>query len=237
MNIDWVSIISGLVSGLIAGGGIVGLFVKHLGQKWIDERFHKSRLKLQHENQREIERLKGVVQGYIDHQTRLNTQEFNALTQTYNSMYEAVVEAQSALAIFSRSDSILGVNEKVKKHIMETNGLIDIEIEFVFEKSSDFEMDSAFRTILFRRKVRYARILCQNFGDTLNKNSIFIDSEILKELREVHKLSSCALFERMNADDVPGILPVEQDKFRSQITSLLENVELQIRKRIWDRQI
>ncbi len=201
----------------------------------VDDSFDKAMERIRHDNQLQLEVVKGRIQGEIGRATKLHAQEFETITTAYKLMVDAVSVVANACARLQRNSDISTFSNAGLEDLMVTDGLPQDVIAKVIAVSDSRKRQEAYNDYSNRKKVVDAQRSAGDYHNYLLDHGIFMENSIETVFKAISDITMDAIGERVDFYR-DNILPMRTDKYeyfvkevevlRTQLTSL-------VRARLW----
>jgi hypothetical protein len=177
------------VGAVVVGGGFIGAIgagavwaFRSFSEKWLNAKFEERLAAFRHEQQKELEQLKGQVNAQIDRTTKLHQREFDALAEAWRRLSVAHGIVRS---VVSRSQSTPDVGRM---------GAEQLEDFLVHSKLAEWQRqavrDASDKTVEYRKqaepfKIARAQKASKKFFVYFKSNGIFIREPIRKRFEQL----------------------------------------------------
>jgi len=118
-----------LLSALIAAGGgggfVIFLALKSFSGKWLDAKFSERLVKLKHEQSKEIEGLRQLVQWEFSRISKIHEKEFEVLPRAWRLLHEASGYAGHLTTVLNYYPEFEKLSEEVCEKVVAESRLPD----------------------------------------------------------------------------------------------------------------
>lgn len=225
---EQVAYILELAMAIVAAVPTTWLAFKWFARKWIEDQFAKNLENHRHTLQKDLEDKRFELNRLMDRKTRHNQQEYEILPELWQLMvYALEITKTRTSPVQSYPDFNNWPIEEIREWLDEQG---------VTGAAKDRILNSADRMELLINHLQWeqyseAKKAQVDFSLYLAKKSVLIPPEILKEMQELEKLISDALFElhwRLTED--PPYRRENQQKLFSESSSLRDALEAKVRE-------
>ncbi len=232
-------IITLLANVVVAGGGafvVAYAAVRHFGAAWLSAAFEKRTKRIEHEYNKDIERLRSELTRSLDRRSKLHQREFEVLPEVWGNVCDAYWKTRSLVHPFKQMPALDRMSGA------QLNSFID-ECELPKWQRDELRQTQD-KTTFYMEKIFWVRLSeCRgcvtSASNLLGKQGIFINKDTQRKLDDLMKLLWDALAEEeMNHQvNAKPRLRDDIDRLLKDGDTIREDVEADIRRIIWDEQI
>ena len=220
---------------LLAGGGIAAIvwqLLKAFGSKWLSNEFDKRLRALEHEHNKEIERLRSDLTRAFDRRSKLHQREFDVLPEVWAKTCDAYWHTRSLVSPAQSYPDLNRMSAPQLDSFVAGCELLDwqkIELKNEKDKTRYYIKE------VFWHRLRNAQGLVTAASNSLGKQGIFINKETRQRLDDLTSLLWSSLSEE-EMNQAEGFIPrvrKDSDRLMSEGEQLRESLESEIRDILW----
>jgi len=220
---------------LLAGGGIAAVIWKLLqafGSKWLSAEFDKRLKALQHEQDKEIERLRSDLTKAFDRRSKLHQREFEVLPEVWAKACDAFWHTRSLVSPIQSHPDLSRMSGPQLESFIENCELLDWQKA---ELRQEKDQSLYYRDKIFWHRLQNTRRLVTEASNSLGKLGIFINKDTSKKLDDLTSLlwSSLAEEEMNHAERPVPRLRDDISRLMKDGEGLMEDLESEIREILW----
>lgn len=208
---------------------------KWFGDRWIAKKFASELEAYKAEQSRELERLRYRINGVFDRTIRLHTREFEVLPDLWGKLVEAHSYSSNFLALFQSFANVGAMNNRELAEFLDTTAFSESYKDDIKEAvtASDRQEKYGRYARMYQHNDAMARV--RDFAIHLDKNGIFVQPQLKRDMADLLKLIGNAMSEEeMNIEERPTPrLREDLQIFRRDARPLLEKIEESVSDRLW----
>lgn len=159
---------------------------KHLGAKWLDEKFAERLADYKHRQSQEIEHLRGEIARLLDRTTRLHSAEFEVLPRAWELLGGAFGEIGSCISAIKSYANVTWLNSEELEAALDQPFLREFEKSNI-RKLSGNDRQKEYSEIIDYHRYREASNLWIEFNNFVITKGIFLEPGISKQFDEISK--------------------------------------------------
>lgn len=222
---------------LVVGGGVVtslayGLF-KMFGEKWLNHKFDERLAAFRHEQDKELERVKFEINKLLDRSAKLHQWEFEVLPKAWTLLaksYHVVRDVTSAM------QSYPDLNLMGTLQLQEFISRASLENWQKEELNNASDKTKYYQDAIFWHRLNAARSATRKSAVYIDENGLFMSANMKQRFDRINELGWNALIEH-ETNHVHDLMPrvfTERDRFKNEGEALFNQLETEIRKRLWE---
>jgi hypothetical protein len=216
----------------LTGVGVLLLFLfRTAAEKWIGVKFDKQLEAFRHEQRVEIERLKFSISAQLDRATKLHQREFEVLPKAWRRLKDAHGIVSELVSRGKTITELNAMSDPQREDFLGTSPLADWQRDLV--RSAKDKTD-AYRNQIEPHRIARARSASARFYKYFQRNGIFIRPSIKRKFDKIDELMLAALEEHVLNFQHKFREFQAGDKLRSEGKPLLDELEADVQKRLWD---
>lgn len=223
---------------LVGGGGAVIVYqvFKLMAANWLEEKFKKNFQQLVHDQNKEIERLRGDLTKSFDRAAKLHQREFEALPKIWDKVSEAYWAAASLVSPMQMHADLNRMLPKQLESFVAQSELAEWQKDELMASS---DKTKKYQELIYWHKLSRCFNLHQDANIALSRTGIFVQDPIKEKLQAILDLAHGALVEDQINHEHPPLkfserLKADIDRMRTDGKAWMEDVEGLIKARIWE---
>lgn len=221
---------------LLAGGGIAAIVWKLLqtfGSTWLSTEFDKRLRAIQHEHNKEIERLRSDLTRAFDRRSKLHQREFEVLPEVWARTCDAYWQTRSLVSPAQFHPDLNRMSQPQLESFIAGCELLDWQKDELRQES---DKTRYYADKLFWHRLQQARGLVTAASNSLGKLGIFIHKDTRDRLDALNSLLWSALLEEEinRAERTDPRLRDDIGRLLKDGDQLRESLESEIRETLWD---
>ncbi len=173
---------------LLAGGGatIVSYQIfKALGSSWLENKFAEKLEAFRHEKAKEIEKLRGDIDGSLRAKVRHQDKEFLVISECWHLLNVAYGATFSSASSLQQYEDISRMSSELRREFVSKLDILDSQKNEIL--TDDNPREAYVRTMGL---IRYnaANRATVEFNNCVFRGEIFLDDEISEDFKEIIKL-------------------------------------------------
>jgi hypothetical protein len=224
---------------LLAGGGIAAIvwrLLQAFGSKWLSAEFDKRLKALEHEHNKEIERLRSDLTRAFDRRSKLHQREFEVLPEVWAKTCDAFWHTRSLVSSIQSHPDLNRMSQPQLESFIADCELRDWQKD---ELRRENDKTHYYIDKIFWRRLQHARALVTAASNSLGKLGIFLNKDTRQRLDDLTSLLwSSLLEEEMNNAERP--VPRLRDdisRLMKDGEQLREGLESEIREILWQESL
>lgn len=220
---------------LLAGGGIAVIVwgvLQAFGSKWLSAEFDKRLKALQHEHNKEIERLRSDLTRAFDRRSKLHQREFEVLPEVWAKTCDAYWQTRSLVSPIQSHPDLNRMSAPQLESFIADCELLEWQKE---ELRQEKDKTRYYMEKSFWHRLQNTRALVTAASNSLGKLGIFINKDTRQRLDDLTSLLWSSLVEEeMNRAERP--VPRLRDdisRLMKDGEQLRESLESEIREILW----
>jgi len=225
------------VGAVVVGGGFIGAIgagavwaFRSFSEKWLNAKFEERLAAFKHEQQKELERLKGEVNAQIDRTTKLHQREFDALAEAWRRLSLAHGIIRSVVSRGQSTPDVGGMGDEQLEDFLTHSKLAEWQRQAV---RNSMDKTDEYRNQAEPFKIARAQKTSKKFFVFFRSNGIFIREPIRKRFEQLDGMHLSALSEhQMNFQH--GTRSFQAiDKLTSEGEKLFRDLEQTVQSYFW----
>ncbi|HKB58780.1 MAG TPA: hypothetical protein VKC56_01920 [Gallionellaceae bacterium] len=217
---------------LVYGGGptaVAYLVFRFLAERWIESKFAAQLETERHEHQKELQELKKKLDSELSKIIKLQDREFSVLGEAWGLLHDALGKLNAIVAMFQEFPDLSRLTDEQLRGVLGSSKLSDAHQEEVRVAQ---DRNKRYQELLFWYDLHSAKTAWSRYRDYINKNDIFLRSELSDSFKKINGLMWNALVSRQvgqEANDVKFWVEASQTT-HDEIQPLLDELRNKVRK-------
>jgi len=185
-----------LVGLLVYGGGptaVAYVVFRFLGEKWIESKFAAQLESERHKHAKELQELKNKLDSEFSRIVKLQDREFTVLTEAWDLLQDALDEVRALVSIVSQYPDISHLNAERLNEFLSDSRFSEVHKE---EIRNATDRNKHYQQLIFWYDLHDAKKTCLKYRSYINKNSIFLRSELSDSFQKINGIMWDALLSR-----------------------------------------
>lgn len=226
-----------------AGGGGAAMsfaLIRAFGSRWLDSKFDSRLQALRHEHERQMESVRLEASRLLDRSVRLSEREFEVSAEAWALVFDAYVQAASAMPGFRRYPDLARASDEAVRHILEGGSFDEFEIAELLSKPPA-DRNSFYSDRKEVHQLWDAKRAVREATNYLAKKALFIEKDVHDRLTGFVDGAWRAVVDWEFVREMRGQGPLpdgirrDDEAFRQTAEAKVKELELFVRERFWER--
>ena len=230
-----VSSLFATIGYIVVGAGAVGTFAwwlfRTFSERWLNAKFEQRLAAYKHEQQKELEHLKFLINAQMDRATKLHQREFDVLPEAWARLTYAHGLIMSVVSRLQSTPDLNTMQPDQLSDFIVNSKLVEWQRQLIRQAK---DKTSTYRNQIEPFKIAKAKKASKKFYLYFRRNGIFIRDPIKEKFDRLDRLMIDALDEHtMNFQHRTREF-ISIDRLSSEGEEMMKALEMEVQKILWD---
>ncbi|MFH1882557.1 MAG: hypothetical protein ABIL62_07600 [Planctomycetota bacterium] len=223
---------------LLYGGGIVGivlLFLRFLGKRWIENIFSENLEKYKNELNKELEQYRYKINALFNRVTKIHEIEFEVLPEAWLKMQDALGRISGLVSIIKSWPDLDRMSQTAIEEFLAKSKLHEYEKDELCQASRKLDY---YQKTIFWHDLREVQNAFDEFHNYIIRNKIFLSPDLQAKFAEIDDIMWTAIV-HMKVGKGSDSQEISQDmcinaykKIRDDVNPIRDNIEKLVQSRL-----